>query len=237
MQKYILKDSGSKTYIYDWLRNGIRNYAIDSRLNWSDEDSLCSCFFKAITGWVSTPAGNLNIRSYKTRGRGPGAPEKKLGADGIALVQINTPNTKLSGFFLFQAKKAYGLSGRLSGASNDCLKMLDHTAASYLLVLLPDEVKMVGAMAVKSYMASADPNLSDIPFVNFPRFIVEHILQGVMLEPTDKAASLLTPELKTEISHVMTIVGASDQHIEDAIIKVNSQINELELDVGGELDR
>lgn len=237
MQRYMLKDSKSKSVIYDWFRSSMSSYAADSGLNWNDEDSLCACFFKSITGWVSTPTGNLNIRSYKTRGRGPGAPEKKIGADGIALVQINTPNTQLSGFFLFQAKKTYGLSGLLSGASAECEKMLNHTAASYLLVLLPDEVKMAGAMAVKSYTTGIDPHLTDIPFVNFPRFIVEHILQGVMLEPLDKAMSLLTPELKAEISHVITIVGGSNQHIEDAIMKVDFYINELELDVGEELKR
>ena len=108
MQRYMLKDSKSKSVIYDWFRTSMSSYAADSLLNWNDEDSLCASFFMSITGQVSTPTGNLNVRIYKVRGRGPGAPENKLGADGIALVQINTPNTRLSGFFLFQAKKAYG---------------------------------------------------------------------------------------------------------------------------------
>jgi hypothetical protein len=231
MQSYMLKDSKSKSLIYDWFRTSMSSYAADSGLNWNDEDSLCAEFFKSISGLLSTPAGDLIIRSYKTRGRGPGAAERKLGADGIALVQINTPSTQLSGFFLFQAKKAIAISSSLRGASDECIKMLDHTAASYLLVLLPTEVKMAGAMAVKSYVSGTDPHLTDIPFVNFPRFIVEHILQGVMMEPLDKAMELLTPELKKEISHVISIVGGNDQQIEEAMMKVDSYIRELELDI------
>ena len=119
----------------------------------------------------------------------------------------------------------------LTGASSECEKMLNYTAASYLLVLLPYEVKMVGAMAVKSYVNGIDPHLNDIPFVNFPRFIVEHLLQGVMLEPLDKALSLLTPELKAEISHIITIVGGDNRHIEEALMNVESYIKELDLDV------
>jgi hypothetical protein len=205
-------------------------YAADSRLNWNDEDSLCSSFFKSISGRVSTPTGSLSIRSYKVRGKGPGALERKLGADGIALVHINTPKTNLSGFFLFQAKKARGLSGSLRGAYSQCTKMLTHSAASYLLVLLEDEVKMVGAMAVGSYAPKSDPSLTDIPFVSFPRFVVEHVLRGVMLEPLNRAKILLTPDLREEIKHVISIVGGVNQQIADAIMKADRQLRELELD-------
>lgn len=208
------------------------SYATDSQLYWNDEDSLCACFFKSITGWLSTPTGNLKIRSYKTSGRGPGATEKKLGADGIALVQIEAPKTQLSGFFLFQAKKAKNKCGLLSGAFTQCEKMLKYTAASYLLVLLPQEVKMAGAMAVNSYNTGNDPHLTDIPFVSFPRFIVEHILQGVMLEPMEKAMlDIQTQKFKEEISHILTIVGGNNKNIEEAITKVDYYMNRLDLDV------
>ena len=90
---------------------------------------------------------------------------------------------------------------------------------------------MVGAMAVTSYVSGTDPHLTDIPYVNFPRFIVEQILQGVMMEPLEKASKMLTPELKKEISHVVSIVGGRDQHIKESRMKVESHIRELEFDI------
>ena len=231
MQKYILKDSKSKSLIENWFKTSMSSYARDADLNWQDEDALCAQFIKSISGRTSTPAGDLQISGYKTRGRGQGAVEKKLGADGIALVQINTASTELSGFFLFQAKKAHSRRDTLRGSSSECKKMLTHTAASYLLVLLPDNVKMVGAMAVASYISHNDPHLADIPFVSFPRFIVEHLLQGIMIEPLDKSSEMLTPDLKKEILHIISITGGQGKRIKDANEKVTSYLRRLELDI------
>lgn len=148
MSDYLLKDTESKRLLEEWLRSSMSAYASNSRLKWNDEDSLCEHFFASIGGTLTTPNGVLNLSSYKVRGRGPGAAEKKLGADGIGLVHIRTSNTNLTGFFLFQAKKSNLPSNILTGAKAECSKMLTHSAASYLLTLMPNEVKMVGAMAM-----------------------------------------------------------------------------------------
>ena len=55
--------------------------------------------------------------------------------------------------------------------------MLNHSAAGSLLTLLPTEVKMVGAMAVHA-TTGVEPALNDIPFLGFPRFLVEHLLRN-----------------------------------------------------------
>jgi hypothetical protein len=161
------------------------DYAVDAMLKWADEDALCEHFFSCMRGTLTTPNGDLTVKSYKTRGRGRGAAEKKLGADGICIVDIATSNTALKGFFLFQAKKATSLSDTLRGASAGCSTMLSHTAASYLLTLMPTEAKMVGAMAVHS-CTRVDPPLNEVPYLNFARFAAEHLLQGIMLEPMNR---------------------------------------------------
>jgi hypothetical protein len=105
MSRYLLKDSDSKRLFAEWLNYMTASYAIDAMLKWADEDALCEHFFSCIRGTLKTPTGILTVKSYKTRGRGPGAAEKKLGADGICIVDIVTPNISLKGFFLFQAKR------------------------------------------------------------------------------------------------------------------------------------
>jgi len=205
-------------------------YAADAMLKWGDEDTLCEHFFSSIRGSISTPTGVMSIQSYKIRGRGPGAPEKTLGADGIGLVSIATPYAKLSGFFLFQAKKAYSASDILRGARAGCSNMLCHSAASYLLILLPTLVKMIGAMAVHS-TTSREPSLSDIPYIGFPRFLTDHLLHGIMLEPLSRARTTLTPALKAEIKHVISIVGSHEQQLEGALATIRGDIEELGLGI------
>lgn len=221
---FLLKDSKSKADFKSWLESALVAYGASADLKWSDEDTLCEHFFSSISGHLKTPTGELRVSSYKTRGRGPGAPEKKLGADGICLVNVATPHADLNGFFLFQAKKAERLTDHLRQSSNECAKMLKHSAASYLLVLMRREAHMAGAMAVHSHKSS-DPPLHAIPYVSFPRFAVEHLLHGIMLEPLNSAASLLSPDLREEIKHVVTIVGASADAMAEA-----QKVAEMELD-------
>ena len=230
MSRYLLKDSESKSLFVDWLTTMTRSYAADAMLKWADEDTLCEHFFSCIRGTLSTPTGDLTVKSYKTRGRGPGAAEKKLGADGICIVNIETPTTSLNGFLLFQAKKAHYLSDSLRGASGECSTMLSHTAASYLLALMPAETKMVGAMAIHSCMRN-DPSLNEVPYVSFPRFAAEHLLQGIMLEPMHRLRDLLTPELRKEIKIVVGLLGRGPDQTAEALKLLEMEIQALGLDV------
>lgn len=52
-----------------------------------------------------------------------------------------------------------------------------------------------------------------------------------MLEPISRASSWLTPELRSEIKHVLAVVGGRGNQIEEAIIAVESEIKEMGLDV------
>lgn len=208
----------------------MEKYAVNSRLKWNDEDSLCECFFESIAGQLKTPSGTLHLRNYKIRGRGAGAPEKRIGADGIGLVSLKTDHIDLTGFFLFQAKKADSKTDYLRSAKSECLKMLGHSAASYLLVLLPAEVKFVGAMAVGS-VSGDSPRLRSLPSVGFPRFLIEYVLSGIMLEPLNKLRSTISSELASELAHVFAIIGGEDHQREAGWDKLKVELKELGMDV------
>lgn len=107
--------------------------------------------------------------------------------------------------------------------------MLQHSAASYLLVLMPHEVKMAGAMAVHS-CKTIDPPLNRIPFVSFPRFTVEQLLRGLMLEPFSKALSLFTGDLGDELKFVLTIIGSASNAMQEAQTLVEDEMNQLRID-------
>jgi hypothetical protein len=205
---YLLKDSASKATVKRWLTEALRRYQARSGLKFRDEDVLTESFFSAIStklNPLATAAGRLEIDAYKIRGRGPGADEKSIGADGIGLVHVDTASTCLSGFFLFQAKKASARWDTLEHSVAQCTRMLSHTPASYLLALLPQEVNLVSAMAIVS-VQGRDPSLLDVPFVSFPRFFVEHLLHGLMLEPLTNLKASVSPELAKEIRYLVTAV-------------------------------
>jgi len=206
---YLLKDSGSKNQVKAWLASALGVYAARCPLKWNDEDSLTECFFAAISTTLVTAAGRLDVDAYKIRGRGPRAPENRIGADGIGIVHVDNPSTHLSGFFLFQAKKAHSQFDTLKHASAQCAKMLRYSPASYLLALLPGQVNLVSAMAVAS-VQGGDPSLNEVPFVSFPRFFVEHLLHGLMLEHLSQLKATVAPEIAAEIRHVLTIIGGRD---------------------------
>jgi hypothetical protein len=230
MSVYLLKDSTSKQRFAEWIKTMTANYSAAAKLKWADEDALCEHFFSCIRGTLSTAAGDLTVASYKVRGRGRGAAEKRLGADGICIVDIFTPTTRLRGFFLFQAKKATSLSDKLRGASLECSTMLSHTAASYLLTLMPSDAKMSGAMAVHS-CAYKDPSLIDVPYVSFARFAAEHLLQGIMLEPFDRLRDFDSEHLSAEIKLVVGILASVDNQRADALRRVEEEIEALGLQV------
>jgi hypothetical protein len=170
------------------------------------------------------------------RGRGPSAPEKKLGADGLGIVSIKTAGADLEGYFLFQAKKAAGNSSSLRGSKSECTKMLFHSPASYLLVLMPSEVKMVGAMAVDAIQVG-DPSLHELPFVSYPRFITEHVLHGLMLEPLKSLRKTMTSDLQAEIKYVIAISGGTARTVEQAMLSLDKELRDLDLEFDAFLDR
>lgn len=183
MSEYLLKDSSAKKAVRNWLEEAITRYANAGRLSWNDEDALTQRFFDAIANpALQTNTGMLQIECYKVRGRGQKAPEHLLGADGLGLVHIETSTTLLDGIFLFQAKKADSETAALRDAKKQCAKMLQHSSASQLIVLLPDCVHVVSALAVTSVRNSM-AHLEDVPFMNFARFVVEQLLNGLMLAP------------------------------------------------------
>jgi hypothetical protein len=226
MSRPFLKDSNSKNALYDWLKRGMLRYSTDSMLYWADEDYLCGHFFSSISGACSFDIGKFNVKSYKLRGRGPSAPEKKIGADGIGIVILKYKDIQLQGFFLYQAKKAKNITDGLGKAKEGCDLMLSHTPASYLLVLMPEEIKMVGAMAVSANRKKY-PSLNDLPFVSYPRFVIEHLLHGLMLEPLEKFRPTLSADLNGEIKNLTTIIGGSNQYIKDVERTLEEKISDL----------
>jgi hypothetical protein len=223
MPKLFLKDSKSKDIIQNWLIAGMSKYSYSSWSYWADEDSLCGHFFSSISGSCNFDSGEFRISNLKLRGRGPSAPEKKIGADGIGILDLVFPDISLKGFFLYQAKKTEDNRGALVNAKEECDVMLTHTPASYLLVLLPAEIKMVGAMAVSANLKKS-PNLNNLPFVNYPRFVVEHMLHGIMLESYDKLRPALSADIYGEIKNVSIAVGGSKEMVNQAIAAIQQDV-------------
>ncbi|MFH0783738.1 MAG: hypothetical protein V2B20_17530 [Pseudomonadota bacterium] len=230
MARPFLKDSKSKDELYEWIKSGILTYSKNSLLCWADEDFLCGHFFSSISGTCSFNFGNFDIKSYKLRGRGPSAPEKVIGADGIGIVILKYQDIHLKGFFLYQAKKAKTTGDGLGRAKEECDVMLTHTPASYLLVLMPTEVKMIGAMAV-SANAKKSPSLNNLPFLSYPRFVVEHLLHGIMLEPLKNLRPTLSVDLNSEIKNITAVIGGSEKYIDEVSKKLEQELsNILEMD-------
>lgn len=227
MTKPFLKDINSKNQLFTWLTAGMKNYAASSMSCWADEDFLCGHFFSSISGSCTFGLGEFKVGNFKIRGRGPSAPEKKIGADGIGIIDLKYPDISLKGFFLYQAKKAVDQRAYLGKAKEECSVMLTHTPASYLLVLMPAEVKMVGAMAVNANLKTS-LCLNDLPFVNYPRFIIEHILHGIMLEPYANLRPTLSLDVSNEIKHISTFVGGSKKYIDEAEKIIKEEIRGLD---------
>jgi len=198
-------------------------YSHSSWSHWADEDSLCGHFFSSISGSCTLDTGEFKIDNLKIRGRGPSAPEKKIGADGLGIIDIAFPDISLKGFFLYQAKKSEDKTKALVGAKEECDVMLTHSPASYLLVLMPSEIKMVGAMAVSANLRKS-PNLNNLPFVSYPRFVVEHMLHGIMLENYNKLRATLSSDLYGEIKNITIAAGGSKKRVEEAIASIKEDV-------------
>ncbi len=104
--------------------------------------------------------------------------------------------------------------------------MLSQTPACYLLVLMPDEVKMVGAMAVNAN-SKKNPSLKHLPFLSYPRFVVEHLLHGIMLEPLNKLRPTLSSDLSSELKNITAIIGGSKKYISEVEGKLEEELSNL----------
>ncbi len=230
MSNYILKDTNSKDIVRNWLIGSMKKYA--QRSNWAffDEDSLCEAFLSAVSGNITTPTASFSISGYKVRGRGPNAPEKKLGADGIGIFRLDTAEVSLSGFFLYQAKKTAKASIALSNVCSQSKNMLLHSSASQVMILMPKTVVFVGAMAA-SAVKIGDPSLQELPYNSFPQFIVEQMLRGLMLAPLHEIQAICSQDLRTEINHILVLVASEPEHLENVKDQVVLDIADLNLDV------
>jgi hypothetical protein len=113
------------------IRDRIKAGVVDAEnlfhLNQDEEDSITGALAQAISTKAEMafdgPDGSFGfkIESYKIRGRGIGAPEKHLGADGILQISVSTDGHKVFSKGLpFQAKKFGGFKNAdvLSQASD-----------------------------------------------------------------------------------------------------------------------
>lgn len=97
------------------LVEGIENAEYGYRFHYADEDAITGALGQALLSrptFVSSPNGELYTWSttyYKIRGRGPGAPEKYIGADGIFQIEVLNREGQIVGRkgLLFQSKKEW----------------------------------------------------------------------------------------------------------------------------------
>jgi hypothetical protein len=101
--------------ISDRIKAGISDAEALFDVNEEDEDAVTGALGQAISTpnplIYNGPEGlfEYNIRSFKTRGKGPGAPEKKLGADAVFQIAVFHEGNRLFTKALpFQAKKTGG---------------------------------------------------------------------------------------------------------------------------------
>lgn len=101
--------------IRDRIKAGVSDAEAKFRLNQDEEDSLTGALAQAISTadplTFRGPGGTFEfqIESYKLRGRGDGAPENRLGADGILQISVSKNGRRVFAKGLpFQAKKFGG---------------------------------------------------------------------------------------------------------------------------------
>lgn len=99
----------------------------------ADEDSVTGALGQAISMspvYFSSPQGEFAVRIYykKIRGRGPGAPEKALGADGIFQISVTDKTGKVirQKGLPFQSKVNWtGTDGKLARQALEMERMTD----------------------------------------------------------------------------------------------------------------
>jgi len=108
--------------VYDAIEQHLHDGGVRAREGWEageDEEDTLTGHVGAIfqTDWsylrANGDAWSWRVRYKKFRGRGPGAFEKRSGADGIFQVEVNNSLTIRFKGLLFQAKKGRDLNGNL----------------------------------------------------------------------------------------------------------------------------
>lgn len=110
---HLLLPNGLKSLIRDRYLAGVSDAQMKYPFSAGDEDSLTG----ALGSNISMPSQMIfsegqrrfsyQISYHKIRGRGPGAPEKRLGADGIFQIEVNDERGKRRKGLPFQAKKGW----------------------------------------------------------------------------------------------------------------------------------
>jgi len=105
--------------IRDRIKAGVSDAEALFHLNQDEEDSITGALAQAISTphelAFNSPEGafNYKIESYKIRGRGQGAPEKFLGADGILQISVSKNGDEVFSKGLpFQSKKFGGFRNK-----------------------------------------------------------------------------------------------------------------------------
>lgn len=186
----------------------MRRYKETEQWSRADEDAITQAFISAVTGNVVADGLCFGLNGFKVRGRGhsaAGGGEKELGADGLGVVSVVTPDANVRAFFLFQAKKAEKISTRLDRSKAQCQVMLKHTAASQLMVLWGEgNVSFVGA-AVASAANSPNPSLNELPYQSFVWLVCDELLYGLMLAPLEQELFRSDPDLFAQIKTILVI--------------------------------
>ena len=103
-----------------------------------DEPEISSYFISQLDTKMTGQIGGLSWSSAILRnGKGKAGEEKRIGADILLHVSVNTPTDSYSKGVLIQAKKAepYQLASNsvMSELRDQCTKMLDHTPSAFVM--------------------------------------------------------------------------------------------------------
>lgn len=118
------------------VQSTISKYAWDRGI--TDEPEISSYFISQLDSQFKRQIGGLNWKSTILRnGKGVAAEEKRVGADILLHVSLKTPTQTYSKGVLIQSKRSEPYAGVPQGELNklrkQCLDMLSHTPAAFVL--------------------------------------------------------------------------------------------------------
>jgi hypothetical protein len=109
----LLLPDGLKALIRDRYLAGVSDALAKYAFHAADEDSLTGALGNAISMPHAVVFGDghrqysYQVSYRKIRGRGPGAPEKQLGADGIFQIEVTDERGRQTKGLPFQSKKGW----------------------------------------------------------------------------------------------------------------------------------
>lgn len=117
------------------IQTHIREQSLEGEFGWEhaneEEDTLTGDYLSQLrTNWNNSSDWKWRIKYTKVRGRGPGAYEKKIGADGIITIEFENNGERTYKSIIFQSKK--------KGNNNikEQLKKMDDTLPDGNMVLV-----------------------------------------------------------------------------------------------------